>query len=318
MLHVKASPFITDLDPVCPNTVSSTQSSTEEEPALALEMAAEILHANDVRDTQDAVRIRPGGDLKYHEKQESGIMRIAEVGGVESSGAPVGSERPASGQPRESTVASSTTSPCISSLLPLLPAVVILAPLDGLLAPLEGAVTHQPSDDGPAVDRSAFQAACDRPSQISAEEDDSDSVPSDDNSDSDYPEDIGTEVLDPEKQSPPSKRRKLNQPLDADLSEPLGSDQGAPSPRSPSQHDHSRGPPSTGPSLESEPIPIQGFFTLQNCGSDVVYCFKFSQMHFASFFATAQTQEAPRQTRGKGILQGGFDSHGKRCAHHST
>jgi hypothetical protein len=229
---------------------------------------------------------------------KSGVeQRVAESEGVGSSGASVDSLHPTSPQPDE-TVASSNKSQWISSQLPPPPAVVIPAPFHSHSAPLEGTVTHQLSDNGPAVDRSVFQAECHRPSHIPVEEDDCDSVPSDDDKDSDYLEDIeSAEVLGLEEQLPPSKRRKLNQPLDGDLSESLGSDQSLLSARSPSQREQSREPTPKGPSLESEPIPVQGFLILQSSGSDVMYSLKFSQTHFASFFATNQTQEAALQTR---------------------
>jgi hypothetical protein len=90
----------------------------------------------------------------------------------------------------------------ISSLLPPPPAVVIPAPLHSLSGPSDGAVIHHPSDDGPVIGRSALEAECDRPSQVTLEEDNCDSVPSDDDNDSDYLEDVDAEVLDQEEQLP--------------------------------------------------------------------------------------------------------------------
>jgi hypothetical protein len=119
--------------------------------------------------------------------------------------------------------------PCISNRLPPPPTVVIPTP-------------YPPRDNGPVVDRSAFHAEYGLPNQITMEEDDCDSAPSDDNDDSDYIEDVETEVVDSEEQLPPSKRRKRNQQVDTDLAE--GLDQSPPSVRSLSQRDHSPEPAS--------------------------------------------------------------------------
>jgi hypothetical protein len=99
------------------------------------------------------------------------------------------------------------------------------------------------------------------------EEDDCDSVASDDDIDSDYLEEIETETVDLGEQFPLSKRRKRNQQLDAELPQSLGTDPSLPSA---SQCDHCREPAWTGFSLGSEPIPVQGFLTRQNHGSDII------------------------------------------------
>jgi hypothetical protein len=291
----QTSASITNLNSIYPDIVLNTQSLVEDGSAMASEQVAKSPHTREVRDIQDIGRSM--GDMESCEDMKSGVeQRITESGGVESSDTPVDPIHHASPQLDESNFALSNQSLRISSLLPPPPAVVIPAPFHGLSALLEGTATRQHNDDGPAADRSVLQAEYGSPTQIPVEEDDCHSVTSDDDNDSDYLEDVETGALDAEERLPPSKRHKRNHSLEANLPKCLGSDL-SPSARFSSQHDHSRELASKSHSLESKPIPVQGFLTLQNCGSDIIYCLKFSQTHFASFFADDQTREARRKTR---------------------
>jgi hypothetical protein len=173
-----------------------------EESAMALE------HAHNIRDIQDTAQCPD--NLKSHKDMTSSNKQgIAESKRIRSSGASMDSLHPTLPQPGKSTIILSNKLHCILSQLPPPPIVVIPATFRGLLAQPEGAITHQLSENRPAINRLVFQAKCDQPSQIPVEEDNYDSVPLDDNNDSNYLKDIkSAEVLGPEEQLPPSKRRK--------------------------------------------------------------------------------------------------------------
>lgn len=106
----------------------------------------------------------------------------------------------------------------------------------------------------------------DRASRILEDDDVSDSVPSDDENYADYTE--NNETQEAEEQLPPSKWRRKNNSLDEGPSQSrrLGRLSSEPSRCEESEYARQVS------SLESEPIPVQGFLSLRHCGLEVIYC----------------------------------------------